>query len=267
MGAALAFELHKRGHKVYATARNTSKMTLLAAAGITTLELDILSTSNIATVAAQIPALDMLVNNAGAMYSMPTSDTTTEAAKKVFDLNVFAQLEVTRAFLPHLIRAPGGGTLVFHTSVGSHAAIPFQSSYNASKAALAMYSEALRLELQPFDIKVVDLKTAGVKTNIVASAQQHVDKLPEGSIYEPARELVEKALRQEWVEGQGGIQPEQWAKEVADALQKVKPPPTVWCGQSANLVRAATHLPAGSLDGTMSKMVGMQGIEKVLRKH
>jgi 1-acylglycerone phosphate reductase len=65
--------------------------------------------------------------------------------------------------------------------------------YNISKAATAMLTDTLRLELAPFGIKVVDLKTGAVKSNFFDN--QVCPHLPEGNIYMPAREAVEAAMR------------------------------------------------------------------------
>ncbi|CAD0049929.1 unnamed protein product [Aureobasidium pullulans] len=148
MGAALAVAFHKAGIRVYATARGLFKMTGLSALGIETLSLDIESPASIAACIDQLSArkvtVDILVNNAGASASMPISDLNLDEAKKLFDLNVWSQLSVTKAFLPMLLQTKG--VIVNHTSVVSTMAVPFQSPYNASKAAMAMFSESMRLE-------------------------------------------------------------------------------------------------------------------------
>ena len=94
--------------------------------------------------------------------------------------------------------------IVNQTSVGGVTTLPFQAVYNASKAALIMFSDTLRLELQSFGITVVDLRTAIVKTNFLTNLRElQKPTLPSGSIYEPAREVVEKALRQEQFDDAG----------------------------------------------------------------
>lgn len=65
LGAALALAFHEAGLHVYATARNPSKMSQLAALGMETLTLDILSDSSIAACRSKLSSLDILVNNAG----------------------------------------------------------------------------------------------------------------------------------------------------------------------------------------------------------
>jgi len=119
-------------------------------------------------------------------------DVSISEAKKLFDLNVWSHIAVTQALLPLLFES-SKAMIVNQTSVGAITTLPFQAVYNASRAALAMLSDTLRLELQPFGIKVVDLKTGIVRTNILENLLElKQPALPKGSIYEPAKEVVEK---------------------------------------------------------------------------
>lgn len=265
MGAELAKAFHAAGLKVYATARDQSKMKGLTDLGIETISLDIRSEASIKKCVEQISSLDILVNNAGASYTMPIADMSIQKAKDLFDTNVWGHLALTQSFIP-LLQKSSKAMVVNHTSVGVGAAIPFQAAYNASKAAMSMFSDVLRLELQPFDIAVVNLKTAGVKTNIVNNVQAEQPRLPESSIYAPAKELTEKALRLEWVESIG-IPAEQWAKEVVGDLLKRSPPPVIYRGESAWLAWFGTVLPFGWVDGMFRKMTGLDKVELEIRSH
>ena len=158
LGVALAVALHEAGLHVYATARDPSKMSQLASLGIETLVLDVESESSITACVGKISGLDILVNNTGALTLMPVADVSIAKAKKLFDLNVWSQIAMTQAFLPLLLESKLG-MIVNQTSILAVTTMPFQAVYNASKAALAMLSDTLRLELQPFGIKVIDLKT------------------------------------------------------------------------------------------------------------
>jgi len=146
MGAALAIAFHEADLRVYATARDLLKMTHLRSLGIETLVLDIQSEASIAACLSRVSSstLDILVNNAGASASMPISDLSLFEARKIFEINVWSQLAVTQAFLPLLLEAKG--MIVNQTSVVATTAIPFQSAYNASKAAMAIFSDSMRLE-------------------------------------------------------------------------------------------------------------------------
>ncbi|KAK8127958.1 NAD(P)-binding protein [Apiospora sp. TS-2023a] len=302
IGAALAITLHEAGHHVYATARDPAKLKPLAEMGITTLSLDISSSASIASAVSSVSTskagaagLDILVNNAAASYSMPVVDISLDEARKLFDTNVWGQIAVTQAFLPLLLqrasttssdnttpRAWGlGGLLggqqqhhqpmiVNHTSVGSVMPMPFQSVYNASKAALAMLTQTLRMEVAPFGIRVVELKTGGVKTNIIPNNNVHKDPppsgaghLPVGSIYAPARTVVEHALSQEGLADRG-ITPEQWAREVADLLLSGNPPQVIWKGESAALARVVTLLPSWFFEGFLKKLTRLDEVERII---
>ncbi|KAK3701342.1 hypothetical protein LTR37_015564 [Vermiconidia calcicola] len=266
MGAALAREFHNAGLHVYATARDVSKMKSLEALGIETLPLDIQSDPSIEACAKQISRLDILINNAGGQMTMPIADLSILEAKKLFDLNVWGHIAMTQAFLPLLLKSPKA-IIANHTSVGAGMAIPWQSIYNTSKAALSMFSDTLRLELQPFDIAVVNLRTGSVKTNVVKNLQAREPQLPEGSIYAPARELMEKALRIDWVDFEKtGVTAEQWAKEVVADLLKKTPPLAIWRGELAGMARMGSVLPATCFDGMVRRMTSLDKIEGVIRK-
>ncbi|QDS67561.1 hypothetical protein FKW77_003203 [Venturia effusa] len=231
-------------------------MKSLEAMGIKTLTLDVLDDASIAKVASTITQLDILVNNAGAAYSMPVSDVSIAKAKELFDLNVWSYLAVTQAFLPLIIKSKG--TIVNQTSLSSVCATPFTSPYNASKAAIASFSESQRLELSPFGVRVVDLKTGSVRSNINDAPKS---RLPEASIYKPVREIVEKAMAFEGV-AKDAMDRDVWAKATVADLLKKTPPSNIWRGTNAWLVWFMTMLPHGFFDGTVKKMTGLDLVEK-----
>jgi 1-acylglycerone phosphate reductase len=238
LGAALAISFHQAGPHVYATARDPSKMKQLQSLSIETLTLDVLSESSIASCVSKLSNLDILVNNAGAGYNMPVSDISIPETKKLFDLNVWSYLSVMQAFLLLLLKSKG--MIVNHTSGASVTAIPFQSVYDASKAAMAMFSNVQRLELQAFAIMVVELKTVVVRSNLIKNIKEATNvSLPDDSIYEPAREVVDRALRQDGF-ADTGMQADQWAMLIVQDLLRKNPPPVVWMGDQAWLIRIAS---------------------------
>ena len=264
MGAALAKEFHQAGLHVYATARDTAKMASLSSLAIQTLPLDIQSDSSIEDCVKQIPHLDILLNNAGAMYTMPIADISVPEAKTIFDINVWGNIILTQAFLPLLLKSKQP-IIVNHTSTGVGVSIPFQAVYNASKAAMSRFSDTMRLELEGFGIKVIELRTGGVKTNVVNNLRENQTRLPQGSIYTPAKEQMEKSLRGEYFDGRG-ISPEQWAKEVVSDLLKKNPAPLIWRGESASLAWFAGFFPPRWFDGMFKKMTGLDKVEQVVQR-
>jgi 1-acylglycerone phosphate reductase len=265
LGAALAIAFHDAGFHVFATARNPSKMAHLTSLGIETLQLDVLSDSSIAACVRKVSdsGIDILINNAGCSYAMPVSDLSIVEAKKLFDLNVWSYLAVAQAFLPLLIKSKG--VIVNQTSISACITTPFQGAYNASKAAMSTFSDTERLELGAFGITVVELRTGLVRSNLIKNTNASGPGcLPKGSIYEPAREIVDKALRVEGFTDQG-LLADQWAKAVVQDLSKKTPPPVIWRGEQAWLVRLSTVLPFGMFDGMIKKMSGINLVEQILR--
>lgn len=264
IGAALALAFHKAGYHVYATARDPAKMAGLRDQGIETLTLDTLSAESIAECVKKVPALDMLVNNAGKHFLMPVVDIDIAEAKKVYDLNVWSHIAVTQAFLPRIIESKG--TIVNQTSVGVSTTLPFQGVYNSSKAAMSMFSDSMRLELQPFDVKVVELRTGVVKTNLIKTMQTTTNTtLPENSIYAPARERLEQALRQEQFQD-AGMPVDQWAEAIVKDLSKKAPTPVIWRGETALLCWVLSLLPFGWSDGIAKKVTGLGEVAQILQK-
>lgn len=92
--------------------------------------------------------IDVLVNNAGMGISGAAEDTDTADVRRIFELNFFGMFNVTREVIP-VMRENGGGVIVNVSSVAAELAIPFQSFYSATKAALSSFRRrcATRLRL------------------------------------------------------------------------------------------------------------------------
>lgn len=200
---------------------------------------------------------------------MPLTDVAIEPARQLFDLNVWAVLSVCQAFLPLVMKATNGGMIVNNTSVASVAAVPMQGVYNASKAAAAILTENLRLELAPFGVKVIDMKTGAVKSKFFANMKgengSHL-QLPENSIYAPAKTEVEHRMSGAGLETRM-MDADVWAKKVVGDLLKSSPPVTVWRGGSATLVWVANILlPLSIRDKLLKEAGGLDVLEKKLKK-
>ena len=267
LGFGLAKAFQAKGLRVFATARNPAKMTALEGLGIECLTLDVLSDDSIKACVADVSkltdgTLDILINNAGGGYSMPFADIVVSKARQLFELNVWSYITVTQAFLPLLLRKKG--MIVNNTSISSVTPTPHSSVYHASKAAAAMFSDHQRLELAPFGIRVVDLKTGGVHSAFHRNRSDD-STLPRGSIYEPARAETEKAIRGEHFSDKEDL--DVWSRNVVNDLLKTSPPAQVWRGINSGRVWLWTMLGSHtSLDGTMSKMCGLDVLAKRLKE-
>ena len=202
--------------------------------------------------------LNMLLNNAAGGYSMPLVHASLDTARELFDLNVWAILGMTQAFLPLLLKSEYGGMIVNHTSTAGCNYVPMLGVYNASKAATITITGNLCLELEPFGIKVVELRTGAVKFEFfnnqnLKSATRPV--LPEHSMYGIARDEIEKVMRGDNIRSveQGA---DEWAQEVVGDLMHKNPPVHIWRGGRAWLAWSGTYMPRAFLEGIMRDLGG-----------
>ncbi|TGJ86861.1 hypothetical protein E0Z10_g1866 [Xylaria hypoxylon] len=196
IGATLALAFNEAGYTVYATARNPAKIdeSLSKRPRVRTLALDVTDAQQIAQVAAQVASetagrLDVLINNAGGNYTMPVLDADIEDSKKLFDTNFWGVVRVAQAFSPLLVKARG--TVVNISSIAGVLNTPFMGMYSASKAAVAIVSETLRLEMQPFHVKVITVMAGNVETQFWVDGSNFV--LPSDSLYTPIVSVVSDA--------------------------------------------------------------------------
>lgn len=240
LGSALALSLHKEGWRVFASARNVTKMSEIKASApdIERVQLDVTSADSIRACIATIEGktggtLDCLLLNAGKMYSMPIVDLELDQVRSLFETNTFAVITVTTAFLPLLLKSThrDGAMIVCNSSIVSIRGIPFQSAYNASKAASSSLFQGLRMELMPFNIRVIEMMTGTVNTNIWNNGAAKT--LPPDSIYAIAKEDVEKVMVFEgWKLKKTSPPAGEWADNVVKKLSMRNPPVRIWEGQN-----------------------------------
>ncbi|KAH7007173.1 IBR finger domain protein [Ilyonectria destructans] len=263
LGSALALTFHKTGWRVFASARNMSKLKQVEATGIEIIQLDINSDESIKNSVAEVQeltggSLDALLNNAGAGYCMPLMDVDIGKARELFEINVFPLLSMTQSFLPLLMKSTRGPMVINNTSIASLTVggLPFQGSYNASKAAAASLTETMRAELAPFGIKVINLMTGAVESNFFDNTPSAT--LPSNSLYNLAKEPIEKFMA-----GGHGVNMDRfkWAEQVVKNLDKSHPPFWVWQGRYAKELRVGALLPVGFLDSFVKPMVGLDVLE------
>ncbi|MBN1331170.1 MAG: SDR family oxidoreductase [Candidatus Heimdallarchaeota archaeon] len=108
--------------------------------------------------------IDVLINNAGISFFKSSEDLSIEDWQKTFEVNLFGVIRVVKAILPFM-RARKAGQIINTSSLGAIAAIPFQAHYSASKIATKVFTEGLRVEVKPFNIKVSAILPSDINTN------------------------------------------------------------------------------------------------------
>ena len=213
IGAALAEEFHRLGHVVYASARRAETLQALASHGIRTLSLEVTDAPSIAAVFERIGReqgrLDLLVNNAGFGLFGAVADLGAEDLRRQLDTNVVAPVQMLRAALP-LMLPRRRGCVVNIGSVAGIAPTPFSGGYSASKAALHILSDAMRMELAPFGIHVLTVQPGSIASSFGSNSTANV-ALPADSIYS----ALAKRIRARAGASQKGAMP---AKELAQAV-------------------------------------------------
>ncbi|CAG8982819.1 hypothetical protein HYALB_00006628 [Hymenoscyphus albidus] len=224
IGNCLAREFHAKGLLVIATARNKASLAELEEMGMETLSLDVTSEESIRAAREAVEGLvgdgelDILVHNAGRNLTLPALDVPLSEARLTFETNFFSIVALNQAFVPLLIAASPSLIL----NIGSVAAIvpyTFGSIYNASKAALHSYANTLRLELEPFGVRVMVVVTGGVKSDIARSERV----LPGDSLY---LEVEGEHRRRVGHSQEGAMDARVYARGVV--REALRPCPRVW---------------------------------------
>jgi len=164
LGYALCQQFALSGCRVFATARNVASMDGLKELGCELLALDVTNHKAIHTTVERILKeagyIDILVNNAGVTIKGSSLDVPTEAARKLMDVNYFAVTEMVSAVAPGMIQRRSG-TILNIGSIFGYFSGPFRGTYAATKFALRAYTDALRVELSPFQVSVTYVAAGG----------------------------------------------------------------------------------------------------------
>ena len=270
IGRATVVHLAAGGDHVYAGVRRPADGAALQAAArqagapgeVTPLLLDVTDPAQIAgatrAVTEHVGAAGLagLVNNAGIGVFGPLELTGADDFRRLLDVNVTGQLAVTQAFLPLLRRARG--RIVMIGSIGTRFTPPFTGPLAASKSALTTLSEALRQELAPWDVRVVVVEPASVRTEAVGKlqrdAQQLISQADPGqrALYEDAfRRMVAAFTSQH----EKGSPPDGVARVIARALATPRPRARYLAGRNARrMAILAAALPTPALDALRRRL-------------
>ncbi|TVY86134.1 Short-chain dehydrogenase, partial [Lachnellula willkommii] len=240
IGDALAKEFHRKGLRVIATARNLAKVQHLKDLGLDVLALDVVDHASIQNAVKSVETLtggklDILINNSGNGYSQSLLDSEVDIARKMFDVNVFALIEVTKAFAPLLIASKG--KVVNIGSVAGIIPLPWAGYYDASKAAVNHLTRALRIELSPFGVDAINITAGVIKTKFFDNLD--TPRLPANSLYAPAKDLIEPAMAGEGLE-EAGIEADVFATAVVKNVLKSNSTKDQWVGGNTLIIWLAS---------------------------
>lgn len=147
---------------------------------------------------SQFGQVDVLVNNAGYGQMGPLELIEPKCCRRQFEVNLLGPLALTQALIPAM-RDRGGGRIINISSLGGRTAFPFGGLYSGSKFALEAISDVLRMELEPFNIRVSVVEPGPVSTNFFAVVKTEVEQSvpnPEASPYRAAFKKLESLEQQ-----------------------------------------------------------------------
>lgn len=185
IGLALALRLRARGNTVIVGGRRTGLLERIAAEhpGIDTVRIDTTDPESITAAAEQVlarhPRLNVLVTMAGIMRveDWRTPETFLATAESTVTTNVLGPIRLIAAFVEHLRTRPDA-TIMTVSSGLAFAPLRVTPSYNASKAAIHMLSESLRLQLAGTSVKVVELVPPSVRTALLPGQEDNALAMP-----------------------------------------------------------------------------------------
>ena len=152
----------------------------------------------------QTETIDVLISNAGFGISGAVEFTDIKEAESQMDVNFMGAVRLTQAVLPQL-RQQQSGRIIYTSSVAAVLAVPYQSFYSASKAAINALALALGNEVRPFGISVSVMMPGDVSTGFTDARRKSIAG---EDVYTGAHKAVATMERDE----RGGMKPEQMAR-------------------------------------------------------
>jgi len=268
IGRACALLLVREGFQVFAGVRRPedgAKLVSEAGNHLMPLILDVTDIELIAaavkdiTVRLQGRNLDGLVNVAGIGITGPLEYVTAADLCRIFQVNVFGQLAVTQAILPLIRKARG--RIVNVSSVGAHLALPFGGVLTASKAAMGLLSDALRMELRPFGVRVCVIEPASINTPAVEKTLGGVEGVIQRLPADGARQyggMLRAFTKRAYATELNGSAPEVVARAVHHALTARHPRIRYTVGRGAKVLTILPRLlPDCLLDSIRNRIFGL----------
>jgi NAD(P)-dependent dehydrogenase (short-subunit alcohol dehydrogenase family) len=237
---------------VVATARRAEDLEALAGA-CQAMTLDVTDDAQrkrvVQSVLAEHGRIDALVNNAGHGATLSVEDTSPDAMRAMFDVNVFALHALSREVLPAM-RRQGHGRIVNVASVAGHVPVPLMGAYCASKFAVRALTQTLDMEVRRFGVRAVLVEPGPIRTRFgdrsTAEQERHLPGWRE-SPYAP--------LYRQWAgmrqPGKRGAHPGRVARKVVHACLAAVPrnhyfvPTSAWWSAFAKRVLPDAWVMAG----------------------
>src|SRR5437762_9650032 len=220
--------------------------------GVTFLDLDVTSDESVSAVVRRVierfGRLDVLVNNAGTGAAGAAEESSVAQVQRVFDINFFGLIRMTKAVLPHM-RAQGRGRIINISSVLGLVPAPYMASYAATKHAIEGCSESVDHEVREHGVRVLLIEPAYTRTGFDVNALQADAPLP---IYADQRQAFDRVMASAMAVGDD---PATVARSIVAAATDPKPKLRYTAGSTAGRVSALRRfVPAWAFDRQIRKL-------------
>ncbi|MFG2135065.1 oxidoreductase [Streptomyces sp. NPDC048751] len=255
IGKAASLALAEAGFDVIGTSRDASRVTPLD--GVTYLDLDVASdesvTSAVQQVIGRFGRIDVLVNNAGVGSTGAAEERSVAQDQRVFNVNVFGTMRMTKAVLPHM-RAQGRGRVINISSIFGFIPAPYMAVYAASKHAIEGYSESLDHEVREHGVRALLVEPANTQTAFDVNAEHPETSL---QVYADQRQTFDRLMAALIKDGDD---PATVARVIVAAATDPKPRLRYTAGAQAGRVSALRCIvPARSFDKQIRKINQLAG--------
>lgn len=255
IGQAAAVALADAGFAVIGTGRNTAG--IAAKSGVTLVDLDVTSDDSVAAVIEHVierfGRIDVLINNAGIGSAGAAEESSVGQAQRVFDINVFGVIRMTKAVLPHM-REQGGGRIINISSVLGFLPAPYGAVYAATKHAIEGYSESIDHEVREHGVRVLLVEPAYTNTSFDANIVQPDTPL---QVYATQRRIASEVAASALASGDD---PAIVAKVIVAAATNQKPKSRYTAGTLAGRVKTLRRIaPARTFDRQIRKLNRLAG--------
>jgi len=261
IGAATTKRLAEAGYRVFAGVHNETG-SLAGAARVQPVAIDVTdpaSAENAAKVVEEAVSghgLRAVINNAGVIVQGPLELVPAEGLRRQFEVNTLGPAHVIQAFLP-LLRE-GKGRIVNISAPTARVPVPFMAPIGASKAALASFSDSLRVELGAWDIPVVVIEPGGTDTAIFAKADAATQVAlgaadpARVALYSDQLAAVAKAAARQKLGPADAV-----AKTIVDAVAARKPKRRYMTGSGVAVFGVLAHLPTSLRERLIKTVFGL----------